>query len=73
MAVSPCGILAYAALSVNSYMLAYEQAPRQPYIRFRSQQSCQIPQCLTSLPEAKNIKNIFRYDVENLLRGGIVN
>ena len=23
-------------LSVNNYMLAYEQAPRQPYIRFRS-------------------------------------
>ena len=23
-------------LSVNNYMLAYEQAPRQPYTRFRS-------------------------------------
>ena len=29
-------LLAYAALSVNIHMLAYEQAPRQPYSCFRS-------------------------------------
>ncbi len=31
------GITAYAALSVNIHMLAYEQAPRQPYACFLSQ------------------------------------
>ena len=54
VAVSPFGILAYAALSVNTYMFAYEQAPRQPYICFHSQQSCLIPQSLPSMPESEN-------------------
>ena len=31
------GISAYAALSVNIHMLAYEQAPRQSYSCFHSQ------------------------------------
>ena len=30
-------VSAYTALSVYAYMLAYEQAPRQPYIRLHSQ------------------------------------